>query len=324
MANLTIVQAINLALKQEMARDPAVMLLGEDIGKDGGVFRATEGLWEQFGDDRVVDTPLAESAIVGTSIGLAIMGMKPIAEIQFDGFTYPALDHLISHAGRLRVRSQGKMHVPMVLRAPYGGGIKALEHHSESPEAYFAHTPGIKCVIPSNPYDAKGLLVASIRDPDPVVFLEPKRIYRSFREEVPDEDYAVPIGKAKVAQEGSDLTIIAYGSMLKFTQDVLAKANLSHSIELIDVRTITPLDKETLVGSVKKTGRALIVQEAPRSCGFAAEIAAMLMGTVFLSLEAPVVRVTGFDIPYPVFKAEQYYLPTQEKILAAIDSVMSY
>lgn len=324
MAKLTLVQAVNQALAQEMEQDKSVIVLGEDVGKDGGVFRATEGLWQKFGDERVIDTPLAESGIVGTSIGLALAGMKPVAEIQFDGFTYSTFEQLISHGGRLRLRTGGKHHVPMVVRAPYGGGVKALEHHSESPEAYFAHTPGIKCVIPSGPYDAKGLLISAIRDPDPVVFLEPKRIYRSFREEVPEESYEVPIGEAKVVQEGSDLTLISYGAMLKVTQDILAKSNIKHSIEILDLRTISPVDKKTITDSVNKTGRALIVHEAQRNCGLGAEIIAVLMGNVFLHLQAPVVRVTGFDIPYPVFKAEQYYLPTQEKILAAIDSVMNY
>ncbi len=324
MTKLTIIQALNLALKQEMERDATVMVLGEDVGTNGGVFRATEGLYQQFGAERVVDTPLAESAIVGTSIGLAIMGMKPVAEIQFDGFTYSGLDQLISHAGRIRFRSQGKHHVPMVVRFPYSGGIRALEHHSESPETYFIHTPGIKVVVPANPYDTKGLLTAAIRDPDPVIFMEPKRIYRAFREEVPETEYTVPIGKANVVKEGTDLTIISFGSMLKFTKDIIEKENMKHSIELIDLRTLSPIDKDTITKSVKKTGRCIIVQEAPRSCGIAAEITAILMGNVFLSLEAPVVRVTGFDTPYPPFKAEKYYLPTTEKILAAIESVMSY
>jgi len=318
------IQALNQALDQEMQNDPSVLILGEDVGKDGGVFRATDGLWEKYGDERVMDTPLAESAIVGTSIGMSLMGMKPVAEIQFDGFTYPSLNQLFSHAARMRLRTQGKHHVPIVVRFPYSGGIRALEHHSESPETYFAHTAGLKVVIPANPYDMKGLITSAIRDPDPVIFMEPKRIYRSFREEVPEEQYTVPIGEAKVTQEGSDVTVISYGAMHKVTKDAIEKSGTKHSIELIDLRTISPIDKKTITESVKKTGRAVIVHEAPRTCGVGAEITAILMGSVFLNLEAPIVRVTGMDVPYPYFKAEKYYLPDSKKIFAAIDSVMSY
>ena len=322
MAAMNMVQAINLALKQEMAQDNNVIVLGEDVGRNGGVFRVTEGLWQQFGDNRVADTPLDETGIVGVSIGLAVYGMKPIAEIQFDGFSYPAFNQLINHAARIRNRSRGRYHVPLVVRIPYGGGIRALEHHSDSPEAYFCHTPGLKVVVPSTPYEAKGLLISSIRDPDPVIFLEPKRVYRAIKEEVPEEEYTIPLSKCNIVQEGSDITVISWGSMLRTSKEAIS--NSKYSIELIDVRTLSPLDTETIIKSVQKTGRAVIVQEAQRTCSFSAELAALLAEQALLSLKAPVRRVTGYDVVTPLPKLENYYLPNAEKINKAIDELMKF
>jgi pyruvate dehydrogenase E1 component beta subunit len=310
-AQLTLVQAINDALKTEMRRDERVVVMGEDVGVDGGVFRATEGLLDEFGPDRSIDTPLAESGIVGTAIGMAVYGLRPVAEIQFDGFMPPAFDQIVSHAARIRWRSRGRFHVPLVVRAPYGGGIRALEHHSESPEAYYAHTPGLKVVTPASPYDAKGLLIAAIRDPDPVIFLEPKRLYRAFREEVPEGDYTIPLGKARVLRDGEDVTVISWGSMTRTAVQAAEEIQEKDSIsaELIDLRTLVPLDFETITQSVQKTGRAVVVQEAPRTCGFAAEITALITERLLLHLEAPVVRVTGYDIAIPYLRMEEYYLP---------------
>ena len=319
---MNLVQAINLGLKQEMARDKKVIVLGEDVGVDGGVFRVTDGLYQKFGAQRVIDTPLAESGIVGTSIGLAVGGMKPVAEIQFDGFMYPALDQIISHASRIRTRSRGRFSCPMVLRAPYSGGVRALEHHSESPETYFIHTPGLKVVIPSTPYDAKGLIVSSIRDPDPVIFLEPKKLYRSIKQQVPTEEFTVPLGKANVFREGSDVTIITYGSMMRPSIDAAERLKEKVSCEVIDLRTLKPLDNQTIFESVKKTGRAVIIQEAPRTCGFAAEISARITENLFSRLKAPVERVTGFDTAMPLPKLENYYLPDTNRIVKAINKVV--
>ncbi len=324
MAKLNLVQAINLALKQEMERDSSVILLGEDIGKDGGVFRVTEGLWQQFGDDRVIDTPLAEVGIIGTSIGLAIAGMKPIPEVQFDGFSMSMLDQLYNHAGRMRKRSQGKWNVPLVLRIPHGGGIRALENHSESLEAFFTHMPGIKVVAPSGPYNAKGLLISSIRDPDPVVFLEPKRVYRAIKEEVPDEEYTIPLSKAEVVQEGSDVTVIAWGAMQKVVRDAIQQLGGKYSIEIIDLLTLYPIDRKTVIDSVKKTGRCVVVHEAPRTCGYGAELVATINENAFLSMEAPVQRVTGYDVPMPLPKLENYYIPDAARINKTIESVMNF
>lgn len=323
MAKLTIIEAVNLALKQEMKKDKTVLVLGEDVGADGGVFRATEGLLKAFGKERVIDTPLAESGIVGTSIGMAIAGLKPIAEIQFDGFIYPAFDQLISHAARIRTRSRGTLSCPLVVRAPYSGGIRALEHHSESMEALYRHTPGLKVVIPSTPYDAKGLLISAIRDPDPVLFLEPKRIYRATKEDVPEKEYSIPLGKANIIQEGSEITVISYGASMHETKKAVALLQ-EQSIELIDLRTISPLDDQTLVESVKKTGRCVIVHEGPRSCGIAAEIIARINEKCLLSLQAPIIRVTGFDTVMPLYKLEKEYLPTVERIKKAIEDVLNY
>lgn len=320
---ITIAEALNLALKQEMQRDPTVMIMGEDVGKDGGVFRISDGLIEKFGEDRVVDTPLSESAIVGAAIGLAMAGMRPVAEIQFDGFVYPAFDQLISHAARMRNRSRGKYTCPLVVRFPYGGGVKALEHHSESMEVLYIHTPGLKVVCPSTPYDAKGLLVAAIRDPDPVIFMEPKRLYRSLKEDVPEDDYIVPLGQARVMIEGSDVTVIGWGAMVPTM--LKAQAHLTQeniSLEVIDLRTLSPLDTQTILMSVKKTGRCVIIQEAPRTCGLAAEISAMLMEKALFDLKAPVKRVTGFDVIPPLLKAEHYNIPDENRLIAGIRKVL--
>ncbi len=324
MTVLNILEAVREGMRQELRRDRTVVVLGEDVGKNGGVFRATDGLQKQFGEDRVIDTPLAELGIVASAIGMAFNGIKPVVEIQFDGFTYSALDPLINHAGRIRTRSRGRFTCPMVLRFPYSGGIRALEHHSESPETYYVHTPGIKVAVPSNPYDAKGLLAAAIRDPDPVVFMEPKRIYRAIKEDVPDEEYTVPLGTANIVQEGDQLTLISWGSMLKTAREAVEQLGEKYSIEIIDLRTLKPLDIPTMINSVKKTGRAVIVQEAPRTCGFASELIALINDKALLDLVAPVQRVTGFDVPFPLYKLENYYLPDVKRITKAINQVMSY
>ena len=312
------IQAINFALEQEMERDKNVLVLGEDVGVNGGVFRATEGLLDKFGEKRVMDTPLAESSIAGVSIGMAVSGLKPVAEMQFSGFSYLAFHQLESHAARLRWRSQGGLHVPLVVRMPYGGGVRALEHHSESREAYFAHTPGLKMVIPSGPRTARALLASAIRDPDPVIFFEPKAIYRAFREEVPEEEDLLPIGKARVVREGKDLTLISYGAMLRRTLEAAEQLDEEGvESEVIDLLSISPLDHETFAESVRKTGRAVIVHEAPRSFGPGAEIAARLMEKSFWYLEAPVRRVAGYDTIMPLLAYEQDYLPSVERILQA-------
>jgi pyruvate dehydrogenase E1 component beta subunit len=322
MANLTLVQAINLALIQEMEKDDRVIVLGEDVGLNGGVFRVTEGLYKRFGPDRVVDTPLAESGIIGAAVGLAMAGLRPIPEIQFEGFLAPAYDQICTHAARMRTRTRGAFTVPMVIRCPVGGGIHAPELHSDSPEAIYAHQPGIKVVMPASPYDAKGLLISAIRDPDPVIFFEPKRIYRAFREEVPEDEYTVPIGSARVVAEGDECTVISWGAPVIQCMNAIEKSG--RSIELIDVRTIDPLDTETIVNSVRKTGRVVIVHEAPRNCGLGAEIAARIMEHAFLYLEAPVQRVTGFDTIMPYYKLELEYLPEEPRIGKAIEEVLAY
>jgi pyruvate dehydrogenase E1 component beta subunit len=324
MAKMTMVQAINHALDQEMEQDDRVIVLGEDVGVDGGVFRVTEGLLEKYGEQRVLDTPLAESAIVGVSIGMAAYGLRPVAEIQFSGFSYLAFHQLESHAARLRWRSQGAYHVPMVLRTPYAGGVRALEHHSESREAYYAHTPGLKMVIPSGPRTARALLVSAMRDPDPVIFFEAKSIYRAFREEVPEEEETMPIGRAQVVREGRDLTLIAYGAMLRRTLEAAERlAGEGAECEVIDLLTLSPLDHETLAQSVQKTGRAVIVHEAPRSFGPGAEIVSRLVEKSFWYLEAPIRRVTGFDTIMPLLAYEQAYLPSTERILRAARETLS-
>ena len=322
MANLNMVQAINLALIQEMEKDPRVLLLGEDVGANGGVFRVTEGLQKRFGEKRVVDTPLAESGIIGTAIGLAMGGLRPVPEIQFDGFLGPAYDQICSHAARMRTRTRGAFPGPLTIRIPVGGGIHAPELHSDSPEAIYAHTPGLKVVMPSSPYDAKGLLIASIRDPDPVMFFEPKRIYRAFREEVPEDEYVLPIGKARTVCEGNELTIVSWGASVVQCMQAIEKSG--KDIELIDLRTIYPFDIDAIEESVKKTGRCVVVHEAPLTCGFGAEISARIMERCFLHLEAPVQRVSGFDTIMPYYKLELDYMPDASRIGRAIDDIMAY
>lgn len=324
MVAANIVQAVNMALRQELKRDKRVMVIGEDVGVNGGVFRATDGLQKEFGTERVVDTPLAELGIVGTAIGLAVNGMLPVVEIQFSGFMLAPFDQIYSHAGRVRMRSRGRFTCPIVIRTPYGGGIRALELHCESNEAIYSQTPGIKMVIPSNPYEAKGLLAAAIRDPDPVIFYEPMRIYRAIKQDIPEEDYIVPIGQANVIREGNDLTLISWGSMLKTATEAADKLNNRYSVEIIDLRTINPFDTDTIINSVKKTGRGVIVHEAIKTAGFAAELIATINEKALLSLEAPVLRVTAPDVPYPLAKLENYYLPSHERIVKAIEEVMSY
>ncbi len=320
---VTIVQAINLALKKGMQSDPEVVLLGQDVGKSGGVFRASEGLQERFGSERVMDTPLAESAIVGCAIGMAIYGLKPIAEMQFSGFAYQAFHQIEEHVSRYHNRSRGEYPMPMVIRMPYGGGIRAFEHHSESRESYYVHTPGLKVIIPSTPSDAYGLLLAAIRDPDPVIFMEPKKIYRSIKEAI-SEDLKIEIGKAKIARPGIDLTLIAYGAMMPVVLEAAEKVEKEYSIEVIDLRTLSPLDHETLMSSVQKTGRAIVVHEAPRTLGLGAEISALLMEKAFLHLKAPVKRITGYDTQMPYFQLENYYLPSVSRVVQGIEETMNY
>ncbi len=319
MAELNLVEAINRALAWEMAHDEAVVLLGEDIGVNGGVFRATVGLQERFGEDRVIDTPLAETAIAGTAIGMAAMGLKPVAEIQFSGFIYPTLDHLVNHAARLRNRTRGRLACPLVLRSPCGGGIHAPEHHSESPEAMFTNVPGLRVVVPSSPGRAYGLLLAAMRDPDPVVFLEPTRLYRLFRQEVADDGEALPLDVCFTLRAGSDVTLVSWGAMLHETlaaADQLAAEGVM--AEVIDVATLKPLDLTTILESVARTGRCVIVHEAARTGGFGAEIAAGLAEHGLYTLLAPVRRVTGYDIVMPLARLEMQYLPSVERIVAAV------
>lgn len=324
MAKMTMVQAINRALQQEMANDEKVIVLGEDVGVDGGVFRVTEGLIEEFGAQRVIDTPLAESGIVGMAVGMAVYGLRPVAEIQFSGFSYLAFHQLESHAARMRWRSRGGFTCPLVLRAPYSGGVRALEHHSESREAYYAHTPGLKMVIPSTPRNARALMVSAIRDQDPVVFFEPKVSYRAFREEVPEEEETLPIGKAEIVREGGDLTIVSYGSMMRPTLKAAEMLQEQDGVntEVIDLLTVSPLDFETFTRSAEKTGRIVVVHEAPRSFGPAAEIIARLNEKSFWYLEAPIKRVTGYDIIMPLFAYENEYIPDANRIIRGAREVL--
>jgi len=319
MPELNMVEALNLALDQEMERDEDVLVLGEDVGVDGGVFRVTQGLIDEYGEERVIDTPLAESVIVGSSIGMALNGLRPVCELQFSGFSYLALHQIESHASRLRWRSRGRYEVPIVVRMPYGAGVHALEHHSESKEAWYAHQPGLKMVIPSGPRVARALLVSAIRDPDPVLFFEPKLIYRAFREEVPEEEETVPLGESRVVREGDDVTIVAYGAMLRRALEATAELAQEDGVEseVIDLLTISPLDDAKFTESVRRTGRAVIVHEAHRSFGPAAEIMARLIEKSFWYLEAPIQRVTGYDVHVPYFAREQAYLPDIDRIVAA-------
>ena len=320
MAQLNMVQAINQALGDEMARDERVVLLGEDVGRDGGVFRVTEGLQDRFGPERVLDTPLSESAIIGAAIGMAVYGLRPVPEIQFMGFTYAAFEQLFAHAARIRSRSRGRYSCPLVVRTPYGGGIKAPELHEESTEAIFCHIPGLKVVVPSGPYSAKGLLLAALRDPDPVLFLEPTRLYRMLKEEVPEGDYTVELGRARVARAGSAVTVVAWGSML----ERVLKSVGDYDAEVIDLLTLNPFDAETVLASVRKTGRAVIVHEAVKTCGFGAEIAATIAEEAILHLRAPILRVTAPDAPVPLAKLIDYYLPSSQQIKAALEEVLKY
>lgn len=317
MAKMTMVQALNLALKQEMEKDDRVVVLGEDVGRDGGVFRVTDKLIDEYGEQRVVDTPLAEAGIVGTSIGMALYGLRPVCEIQFSGFSYQAFHQTESHAARFRWRSRGAFSVPMVMRMPYAGGVRALEHHSESREIYYAHTPGLKMVVPSGPRNARALLVSAIRDPDPVIFYEAKSIYRAFREEVPEEEETFPIGKSEIVREGDDLTLITYGSMLRPTLEAASVLEEKDGVkaEVIDLLTVSPLDDALFTESVRKTGRVLVVHEAPRTYGPAGEIMARLMEKSFYYLEAPVGRTTGFDVVIPMFAREKAYIPGVDRIV---------
>jgi len=319
------VQALNQALSQEMERDPRVVILGEDIGVDGGVFRVTEGLLQKFGSRRVMDTPLAESGLIGAAIGMAAFGLRPVAEIQFMGFIYPAFNQIISHAARLRNRTRARFTIPLVIRTPYGAGVRALEHHSESTEALFCQIPGLTVVVPSTPYEAKGLLTAAIRSDDPVVYLEPSRLYRAEKQDIPDEPYEIPLRKARLVKEGKDATLIAWGAMIPIVlkaSEIAEKSGVSS--EILDLRTLSPLDTEAVLRSVKKTGRALVVHEAPKSCGLGAELAALISENALLNLEAPVLRITGQDITVPLAKAEDFYYVDADRVVKGIRRLMEF
>ena len=325
MSVMTIVQAINNALDIKLEEDKTVVIYGEDAGKEGGVFRVTEGLQKKYGSERVFDSPLAESAIVGAGLGMALSGLRPVVELQFDGFTYPAFNQIISNVSRMHNRSRGMYKVPMVIRFPYGGGINALEHHSESPEALYAHIPGIKVVIPSTPHDAKGLMIAAIESDDPVIFMEPKRIYRAIKQEVADEKFSIPLGKAKVLSEGTDVTVVAFGAMIRECQKAIVMAKEAGiSVELIDLRTIYPIDKETIAESIKKTGRIIIVAEAPESFSVGAELMAIANEEAFLYLEAPPKRVMGFDTIVPLAKGEPFYIISPDRIFYEIERTVNF
>jgi pyruvate dehydrogenase E1 component beta subunit len=324
MPTMNIIQAVNDALRTEMRRDKRVVILGEDVGKFGGVFRATSGLYEEFGPDRVMDTPLAEAGIIGTAIGMALYGLRPVPEIQFADFIYPAFDQIVNELAKFRYRSGGQYPAPVVIRTPCGGGIRGGHYHSQSPEAYFIHTPGLKVVMPSNPVDAKGLLIASIRQNDPVIFMEPKRVYRAARGDVPEGDYEVPIGVAKTVREGKQLTLIAWSAMVHTALEAAEKAAAQGiDVEVLDLRTVMPFDIEAIVASVKKTGRAVIAQEAPRTCGFASELIASIQERALEHLEAPIERVCGFDTPFP-YTLEHEYMPNADRIVGAIQKTLEW
>lgn len=324
MSEMNLVQALRSGLRDAMRLDPEVVLLGEDIGRLGGVFRVTQGLQAEFGAERVLDTPLSETGILGTAIGMALYGSRPVAEIQFADFIYPGFDQIVSEASKYRYRTAGEFHVPMVVRAPYGGGIRGGQYHSQSPESLFIHTAGVKVVCPSNPHDAKGLLLESIRDDDPVVFFEPKRVYRAVKSEVPDEPYTVSLGRAKVVRRGHHVTCVAWGAMVYESLAAAEEAaRHGHEVEVIDLRTLWPLDLDTIVSSVRKTGRLVVVHEAPRTCGFGGELVALVTERAFLHLEAPPVRVTGFDTPFPLTH-EREYLPLAHRIAPALVRTARY
>jgi pyruvate/2-oxoglutarate/acetoin dehydrogenase E1 component len=322
MAELTLVEAVNDALHTELGRDDNVLVLGEDVGRAGGVFRATAGLLERFGPDRCFDTPLAEAGMLGAAVGLCMAGWRPVVEMQYDAFSYPCLDQLITHVGRYRWRSGGRMEFPLTIRMPYGGGVRAPELHDDSPEAYYVHTPGIKVAIPSTPADAKGLLAAAIRDPDPVVIFEPKLVYRTARGEVPEGDHVVPLGQARVAREGTDATLIAYGAMVSVCERAAGELDGEASCEVIDVRSLRPLDEAAILRSVAKTGRVVIVHEAPRTAGFGAELAALIAEQAIFDLQGPVLRVTGYDVPYPYWTIEDAYMPSVERVVTAVRKLL--
>jgi len=322
---MTMVQAVNHALDIKLADDPNVVVYGEDVGVEGGVFRVTSGLQAKYGEERVFDSPLAESAIVGTAVGMAAAGLRPVVEIQFSGFVFPAFNQIVAHVARLRTRSRGKYGTPMVIRMPYGGNIKALEHHSESMEALFGHIPGLKCIIPSTPYDAKGLLISAIETDDPVIFMEPKRIYRAIKQEVPEEKYTIPLGKAKILNEGTNITVVSYGALIREVQRAMIRAKAEGiSVELIDLRSIYPIDRETIAQSIKKTGRMLLVNEGPTSYGVGAEIMAIANEEAFLSLEAPPARLSGYDTIPPLPKGEHHYFHDPERIFYEIKKVVDF
>jgi 2-oxoisovalerate dehydrogenase E1 component beta subunit len=321
---MNIIQAVNDALRIEMSRDPKVVILGEDVGKFGGVFRATSGLHDQFGPERVIDTPLAECGIIGTAIGMALYGMRPVPEIQFADFIFPAFDQIVNELAKFRYRSGGQYPCPVVIRTPYGGGIRGGHYHSQSPESLFIHTAGLKVVVPSNPYDAKGLLLACLRQNDPVLFMEPKRIYRQARGEVPEADFTVPIGTAQVVREGEHCTVIAYGSMVPIVEEAAAKAEAQGiSLECVDLRTLMPFDLDTCLTSVRKTGRCVVVHEAPRTCGFGAELAMSIYEKAIEHLESPIQRVTGLDTPFP-YSLEHEYLPNPDRVLGAVKTALEW
>ena len=321
---LTLVEAVNDCLHHELERDDSVLVMGEDVGRAGGVFRATAGLRDRFGPDRCVDTPLAEAGILGTAVGLCMAGWRPVVEMQYDAFSYPCLDQLITHVGRYRWRTKGGMEFPITIRMPYGGGVRAPELHDDSPETYYVHTPGIKVAIPSTAADAKGLLAAAIRDPDPVVIFEPKLHYRTLRGEVPDGDHVVPLGEARTVREGEEVTLVAYGSMVPLCEAAIDALDGEASVELLDIRSLKPLDEDALLAAAAKTGRVAIVQEAPRVCGFAAELAAVLAEKAILDLQAPVLRVTGYDVPYPYWTIEDAYMPSVERVVDAVRRLLAF
>jgi 2-oxoisovalerate dehydrogenase E1 component beta subunit len=324
MAVMNIIQAVNSALRCEMRNDDRIVVLGEDVGKFGGVFRATDGLFKEFGGDRVIDTPLAEGGIIGAAIGMALYGLRPVPEIQFADFIFPAFDQIVNELAKFRYRSGGQYPAPVVIRTPYGGGIRGGHYHSQSPEAHFIHTAGLKVVVPSNPYDAKGLLASAVRGDDPVVFMEPKRVYRAARGEVPEEPFTVPLGEAKVVREGTHLTVVAWGAMLHTCLEAARVAQeKGYDVEILDLRTLWPLDIDAVERSARKTGRVVVVHEAPRTCGFGAEIAALIGERCFLYLEAPIARVTGYDTPFP-YTLEHEYLPDAGRIVAAIERTMTF
>jgi pyruvate dehydrogenase E1 component beta subunit len=324
MPEMNIIQAVNDALRLEMRRDSRVVVLGEDVGRFGGVFRATSGLQEEFGADRCVDTPLAESGIIGAAIGMALYGLRPVPEIQFADFIYPAYDQIVSELAKLRYRSGGQYPAPVVIRTPVGGGIRGGHYHSQSPEALFIHVPGLKVVCPSNPIDAKGLLATCIRGEDPVIFMEPKRVYRAARGNVPEGEYTIPLGEAKIVREGRQVTVLAWGAMVHTAIEAAEKgAAQGYDLEVIDLRTLLPFDVDAILASVRKTGRVVVVHEAPRTCGFGAELAATIQERAMLSLEAPILRVTGFDTPFP-YTLEHEYLPDANRILDAVERVVSF